>query len=305
MSPFVLLVAGLLTAPAASPSALPSASASASAVSAPAASAPAAALRRHQRPPADRAQTDFTAYTLEWGEVRVGLGGIGVGVFPRTQVSTLPVLDALGLPNVSAKMNAVRVGGFDLALGGTWGGLHDETVDGDYLSLNAAVSLKVAEPWSVHAGGGWARVTAGGTPRLDALGLLMGGAGGGVPSRAALSAIEEQLSFDLALSGVTARVATDVRFNRRDSLVLQAHAVLWSSVDVPPLVERLVEDRTGFVPVTDTYTASIAWQLSWRNVDARVGLGVSSIPGAWLLNTLDLSWRFGGRTRAAERIAAR
>ncbi|MFN7145882.1 MAG: hypothetical protein ACK4YP_19050 [Myxococcota bacterium] len=291
MCSLLLLVAGLAAAAPATSSDVPS----------PVSSEPRVDTPRHRRPPVDRAQTDFTAYTLEWGEVRVGLGGVGVGVFPRTQVSTLPVLDALGLPNVSAKMNAVRAGGFDLALAGTWGGLLDETMEGTYLSVNAAASLRVAKPWSVHVGGGWARVTAGGTPRLDALALLMGGSGGGVPPRAALSALEEQLSFDLSLSGVTARVATDVRFNRRDSLVLQAHAVLWSSVDVPPLVERLVEDRTGFVPVTDMYTASLAWQLSWRNVDARVGLGVSSIPGAWLLNTVDLAWRFGGPTRAAER----
>ena len=35
-----------------------------------------------------RAQVDFTAYTLEWGEVKVGLANVLVGVAPRVQVGT-------------------------------------------------------------------------------------------------------------------------------------------------------------------------------------------------------------------------
>jgi hypothetical protein len=51
----------------------------------------------------------------------------------------------------------------------------------------------------------------------------------------------------------------------------------------------------------DAGMASIAWQFSWQHWEARVGAGVSSIPGSWVLNTWELSYRFGGKTRVKER----
>ena len=57
-----------------------------------------------------RGQTDFTAYTLEWGEVRLGVASVQVGVLPRVQLGTAPVLDALNVWNLNAKWNALRVG---------------------------------------------------------------------------------------------------------------------------------------------------------------------------------------------------
>jgi hypothetical protein len=100
---------------------------------------------------------------------------------------------------------------------------------------------------------------------------------------------------------VRAHVATDVRFNRRDSIVLQGQTILWSSVDAPKFAKRALPDHDGAVAIRDAYAASIAWQFSWQNVDLRAGIGISTIPGAWLMDTVDLSYRFGGSTRVAER----
>ena len=66
---------------------------------------------------------DFTAYTLEWGEVQLGLNQTSIGILPRTQVGTQVLLNVVGVNNVNAKVNLLRVGPFDLA------------VTGDYLSL--------------------------------------------------------------------------------------------------------------------------------------------------------------------------
>ena len=104
-------------------------------------------------------------------------------------------------------------------------------------------------------------------------------------------------------------MATDYRFNRRDSLILQASAVFWSKVsevgyDVPPILgldEVFNKDIGVSSPVAETYVASLAWQWSWRRTDLRVGVGASNVPGAWLLQTFDLSYRFGGKTRSTER----
>ena len=58
---------------------------------------------------------------------------------------------------------------------------------------------------------------------------------------------------------------------------------------------------SGSSPVTKTYVTSAAWQFSWKKVDLRAGLGFSNVPGAWLIQSTDLSYRFGGKTRRGER----
>ena len=67
-----------------------------------------------------RNNTDFTAYTLEMGEVKVGVASVMMGVAPRTQLGTVPLLNALGVYNGSLKVNVVRTGPVDLALSGTY-----------------------------------------------------------------------------------------------------------------------------------------------------------------------------------------
>ena len=104
-------------------------------------------------------------------------------------------------------------------------------------------------------------------------------------------------------------VATDVRFNRRDSLLLQASATVWARVvergfEAPPILglDEAFNLNSGTTsPIAETYTASASWQFSWRRVDLRVGAGISNVPGAWLLQSTDLSYRFGGKTRTTER----
>ncbi|MDP2315666.1 MAG: hypothetical protein Q8P41_22400 [Pseudomonadota bacterium] len=257
----------------------------------------------HRRPAHARGQTDFTAYTLEWGEVRVGLKNSGVGVLPRTQLTTQPLLDVLGAPNASMKVNALRAGPLDLSATADWGMTQDTDLFATFIGAGATVSLQIARPWSVHGGASWMEAHVEGTPELEAFALILGETSGVRVSPQALEAAENVLVLDGHLRALTAHAATDVRLNGRDSIVLQARAVLWSEVDVPRFFERVAPDRAGWVPLTSAYTVSLAWQLSWRNVDVRIGGGISSVPGAWLLNSVDLAYRFGGPTRVTERRA--
>jgi antitoxin component YwqK of YwqJK toxin-antitoxin module len=59
-------------------------------------------------PPNPKSTTDFTAYTLEAGEFKIGLLSIGVGIFDNFQMSTMPTLWLAGLPNLVAKVDAIR-----------------------------------------------------------------------------------------------------------------------------------------------------------------------------------------------------
>ncbi|MES2643699.1 MAG: hypothetical protein V4850_29705 [Myxococcota bacterium] len=255
----------------------------------------------HQRPVHARGQTDFTAYTLEWGEVRLGLKNTGVGVLPRTQLTTQPVLDVLGAPNASIKVNAIRLGALDISATGDWGMSRDDELSASFLGAGATLSLQIAKPWSIHGGASWVEAKVEGTPELDTLALILGQVSGTQVSPDTVEQAESILVLDGHVQALTVHAATDVRLNRRDSIVLQGRAVLYEDVDVPRFFERVAPDHAGWLPITSAYSVSLAWQLSWRNVDLRIGGGLSSVPGAWLLNTVDLAWRFGGPTRADER----
>ena len=105
---------------------------------------------------------------------------------------------------------------------------------------------------------------------------------------------------------VSARVAAEIRFNRRDSVILQGSAMVYANTDaslpfIPPVLnlDKALQHK-GAVPVNETYVASIAYQASWKQVDFRIGVGMSSVKYAWLLQSTELSYRFGGKTRRTE-----
>ena len=86
---------------------------------------------------------DFTSYTLEWGEVQLGFNSMNVGVLPRTQIGTRPLLWATGLQNASAKTNVARVGAWDLAVNGSWLSLPSNEFKITYLGGGISNSLRI------------------------------------------------------------------------------------------------------------------------------------------------------------------
>ena len=111
---------------------------------------------------------------------------------------------------------------------------------------------------------------------------------------------------------VSVRAATDVRFNRRDSLILQWSSVAWAdnatdtTVDfgavgnafLQPYVddaEKLLSAQ-GAIPLSTYYTASVAWQVAWKNAHLRMGVGLPIQRVTWLTQTMEFSMRFGGKS---------
>jgi hypothetical protein len=43
------------------------------------------------------------------------------------------------------------------------------------------------------------------------------------------------------------------------------------------------------------------YQASWKHLEARLGIGWSAVPYTWVLQSFELSYKFGGPTRRAER----
>ena len=288
--------------------------------------------KRFRLPQNPYGSTDFTAYTLEWGETKVGLLGITFGLLPRIQVGTNPVLDAVGVYNGSLKANILREGPADIALMAQlyhvpvnqfvrrWDerfdlGLFGESGNGEdlftasinYVGLGAMTSLQVAEPWSVHAGAYYGRVGASGQFDFE-----------NIPSTVIPGLVDQiipdQGSLVPTINGdiVVVRLASDVRFNRRDSLVLQYQSVVYARARAKAGFE--IEQLPGQVDVQLGYGGmvspenlrysgiiSAAWQFSWKHWEARAGVGWSATPYAWVLQPFQLAYRFGGATRGDER----
>jgi hypothetical protein len=253
-------------------------------------------------PPNTKAQTDFTAYVLEWGEVKIGLNTIQLGLLPGLQAGTSVPLLALRVANANLKLDFLRLGPLDVAATGAWYSIPREGFEGRYVSAGGMVSLQILEAWSIHGGASYGWIDTVGFPDLTQVSTLITGNTEGID-------IPEDLAdATLAARLLSVRAATDIRFNRRDSIVLQFGTTPQATVttdpvpeDIPPIFgidELLALD--GSIPVSQSYTASLAWQIQWKHAQLRLGVGLSSTPLAWLTQCLDFSYRFGGATRIRE-----
>jgi hypothetical protein len=268
--------------------------------------------KRHLMGQNPRAQNDFTAYSLEWGEVKVGLGKTTLGILPRVQLGTVPVMWGLKVQNGQAKVNAVRFGGLDLSVEGSYFGIPLDNFTANYKALGGGMSFQIVEKWSIHG-------------RLNKAWFLLEGPPTGLKgvsdrlasTPGALTTYLEELGDDSLISvkadALVVNLATDYRFNRRDSLILQVQAMLGGSVcgalTIPPILgldEAFDIEKCGYVAnASEAYLASVAWHSAWKRWEIRLGAGISSQPGAWAFQAMDLSYRFGGETRNTERRTRR
>ena len=276
--------------------------------------------------------TDYTAYTLEWGETKIGLGSITVGVLPRIQLGTYPILDILGIQNLTLKGNLVREGRLDAAgVMSVWWiptgsvlnryaflDLPEEALNStDYIkhafysSIGLRGSLRILEPWSAHIGASYIFAGLAGNFDIETLPDL-------------LLPIADQASGEFGLAPhldgnmLMINFATDFRFNRRDSIVLMGRFVPFAkarvgvNIDEWAGVDTGVEDITldgdidfsvaygGVTNPVNSYAVALAWQFSWKHIEARVGWGISAVPYTWVIGPFDMSYKFGGKTRRTQ-----
>ena len=276
--------------------------------------------KQHLLPQHPYAQTDYTAYTLEWGEVKLGLIGAYMGILPRIQVGTQPLLDVMGIANVNGKFNLVRTGPVDLAVVGSMHRTELGDFTAEFSGAGGLASIRLAPGWSIHVGGLHGKAEASGLPTQ-------------VPSFLApyvdhqsvseMTGHLHDLGFTPSLSakGTLLRVATDIRFNRRDSMLLQGTTFLESSYsgDLGSQTSPFAEDVLGIlVPGSEgssfsrdltpqglQYVFTVSYQMSFRQLDLRMGGGRAANPLAWIVQGNDMAWRFGGKTRAETRRTRR
>ena len=290
--------------------------------------------KHHRLPQNPYGTTDFTAYTLEWGETRIGLVSMEYGLAPHFQVGTMPVLDALGAFNLSTKVNisqgdrsAVALGanyanlplagayeqsgiGSNLGLFGQSAGTALSTSSAYFFGVSAYFSYRIADPVTAHMRLNYVQAHAEGRfsllqiPSLIAPGLVPDLGTGGPELVPAITG--ETGSFHLGL---------DYRLNRRDSVLLRVRGPFYAGVRVGIDLDELTGagDSDGWgsfnlsgkygdwVSPGSFYAASLGWQFQWRQWEARMGYGISQPGMVWMLQAFDVCYRFGGKTRRDER----
>ena len=252
-----------------------------------------------------RAQRSYSAYALEPGEFELGLM-TSAGVIRGVQIGSNLVLNGLGVYNGEVKINAVQAGPVDMAIIGSRYQLYQDRYKASFTGVGAVTSIQVLKPWSLHLGGDYYQLKSSGLVDLDAISPFLSGP---VDEAVDTIATEGYDDLDIFASVIRVRGATDVRFNRRDSIVLQfsafVHARLQTELpeigfipDIASIQDALSYD--GYVPVSETYMTSVAWQFAWKRAELRVGGGISSVPGAWLMQSTEFNYKLGGASRRRE-----
>lgn len=265
-------------------------------------------------PPNPAATTDFTAYTLEAGQLKVGLLSVGLGLLDNVQVSTMPLLDlryeGFTSLNGAIKISAVHQGPLHVAFSGSQVRLSYDELKATLSNVGGIATIQILPAWSIHGGATYTGLSLSGIAMLDDVAGMMGRTASAKASDDGTEASAEEATELGRL--VTVKAATDIRFNRRDSVILQGSFVPWADtladgeVDLHGrgigLPDEYLADMEsilsaeGRVPMSTFYTASIAYQLAWKNAHLRVGVGAPFHRLTWLNQTMELSVRFGGKS---------
>jgi len=267
--------------------------------------------KRKRLPQNPYTHTDFTAYTLEWGEVELGFMGMRAGLLPGVQVGSSPLLNAAGVYNGQLKLSALHTGPLDVA-GVVTHYRHDGGLTARMTNAGLSTSIRLAQPWSLHLSGGYLTGSLAGLPEVgDTVGSTVAGMTGWDIQQYRQQVLDQGIALDVEAELITVKAATDIRFNRRDSLIIQGQAAVWGRVDASAgnldlpdelgLDQALQTTAAGPIPLSEAYTATASWQWSWKRAYLRVGAGVSSVQGAWLMQSTEFAWRFGGKTKRDER----
>ncbi len=273
--------------------------------------------RRYLLPANPYGQVDFTAYSLEFGEMKVGIAGVHLGLLPRVQVGSQPILDLIGVYNGNVKVNLVRAGPLDLGLQGQLHQIPLGDFHGTFLGGGVMGSWILSRGWSIHGGAQIGSIVLSGLPTQPPA-LFKNYVDQSLLDEWAEDAKYHGVDPTVRAQGTVVRVATDIRLNRRDSLVLQGQAFTYGHVqanlgeNIPESAANLIDlvvpglsggaiDTKKKFNVSEAYVVTLSYQLTWRKLDIRLGGGQSPSTIAWLLQANDLSYRFGGKTRSTER----
>ena len=260
-----------------------------------------AEVPRKEQAPDPYHQQDFTAYTVEKGQWRLGLGPIDYGLLDNVSVGTTSYLWIVG-PNARAKITAIHTERVDVAVQGSvvkvsqiW--TEALTNRGDILLRVTPIGWRgsaiLSPTWSLHLGNTWTlgrlEGTVSGQDIVDLVGLV---AGGNIQSSIGKAVGNDVYAgawsnFALAQSSF----AVDWRRNRRDSWILESNSTLWASGLVVGEVGSGSTDVNGqetevaggaaarFRAPLKTVPSAVSISRQWSFEKLNLRVGIPLVPG--------------------------
>jgi hypothetical protein len=263
---------------------------------------------RRTLPPEPRHLQDLSAYTVGVRRWRIGPAYLDYGLLDNVSVGTSPLGFLIG-PNLRAKVEAAHLGRFELSLEGGWWSvsvLNDSGLKTTVAPLGWTLSCVLSPRVSVHGGNTWILGRATGKVDAETLGDALGQVVGTDVSEDLRRALGDQTYGD-ALANVAlaqTQLASEYRFNRRGSLVLQLDTTLWLRGLVAAGVGTEVGDGGSAsggaaarldLPLRDSLptASSIAWHWSFERFNLRLGLPLAFRNPLSYVQALEFYWLLG------------
>lgn len=241
--------------------------------------------------PAEPVVADHTAQALSFGEFMIGTSGMHLGLVPRIQIGTQPLVFAVGLPNAAARIQIVEHPSFDLSVDAGWLGSGLTGLDLMALSGSVQTSIHTGRV-STHLALATNRFALEGVPTA-APKWIVGMIGQDPLAGLADMMAEANLETAAQVSQTRLRAAVEARVKPRSSVLLQGSMAVAGStsfqaratldqydVDVGPGLPgaRMLDEATR---PAGSWIVSLAWQQQIGRIHLRAGYGVSKVPYAW------------------------
>ncbi|MFT5679473.1 MAG: hypothetical protein ACI8RZ_000377 [Myxococcota bacterium] len=247
-----------------------------------------------------RRQTDFSAFTIDQGQWRVGLSSLDYGLLENTQIGTNTLLWAVG-SNARAKVTAIETEKLAFSFQGSTVSVHQFWLDTitaasseDEESASSADlrvtplswrgSWSISPKWSVHYGNTWTLGRLSGELTGEQITGLIGAVTGGAIDSNITDAMGSSTLYAGAVGRFTlaqSNLAVEWRRSRRDSIIFQSNNYLWVSGMVIGTVGNTTETgevgagaAATFEQLLETLPSavSLSWQWSFEKFNLRLGI---------------------------------
>ncbi len=254
--------------------------------------------------PAAPVVADHTAQALSFGEFMIGTSGLHFGVAPRVQLGTRIIGDAIGLPNVTGRVQILDFPKVDLAVDASWVGSNLEGLS--LAGVGGAIQSSVhVGRVSGHLGLRTYRFAMEGIPTA-APRWIVGIAGTDPLADLAQMAAEQGIATAANYQVTNLRAAVETRLFGKAALLVQSSVAFGgqSGVQAQATVEDYTVDVGAGLPGARTldesttpggsWVVSVAWQQQIGPLHVRAGYGASKVPYAWIAQSTAVHLRGGG-----------
>lgn len=242
-----------------------------------------------------QAQPDlgYSARTLSPGQLELGRG-IQVGIAPGLQLGSIAWMNAFSIYNGQVKWRPIHSEHVSAALSAQAFWVDQDRFDGRWTTQKLHLTLDAIPSLALHSWMRWDEVSFDGVPDLDAMSPMFAGSVDDAFDLLAASstATEAHAGFMTMSAGALVEIrAGHQRLLVRGGAILGVYGSEESMGAVDGAWEALDLSKRG--DGRQAYNVGVAWQAATRHLGVRLGLGWSTLPGAWVTQSFALVLRLG------------